>query len=243
MIKDERLINKKIVVIVSGGMDSVTSMYYALEHSKDVKVLSFNYGQKHKKELVKAKELIAELGLEHHIVDIQYIKDLISNSVLTSDNEVPEGHYAEDNMKATVVPNRNAIMLSIAYGYAVSNECDFLLFGVHSGDHFIYPDCRPQFAEKINEALILGNEGFGLVQIVAPFINISKSDIATMGIELNVPFEKTWTCYKGLERPCLKCGTCVERTEAFLDNNSKDPLLTDEEWEVAVNYYKEVSNG
>ena len=146
-------------------------------------------------------------------------------------------------MRQTVVPNRNAIMLSIAYGYAVSIKADKLYFGAHSGDHFVYPDCRPEFAGALNTALRIGNEGFADVSLLAPFNEMSKTDIARRGFELKVPFERTWSCYRGEERPCLKCGTCVERTEAFLDNDKQDPLLTDNEWRDAVNYLNNVKEG
>lgn len=233
--------NPKIVTILSGGMDSTTLLYFALEQTTvdRVKVLSFNYGQKHKKELQKAMKICEELGVEHHVVDITTINPLLNSSLTREEQEVPEGHYAEENMKQTVVPNRNAIMLSIAYGYAISQNADYLFYGAHSGDHFIYPDCRNEFVEALDKALKVGNEGFGNVDIVAPFGDGSKSDIVTRGLELGVPYENTWTCYKGGERPCLKCGTCVERTEAFLDNDTKDPLLTDEEWKQAVQILKD----
>lgn len=228
--------DKKVTVIMSGGMDSVTLLYLAMSKTdkKNIKVLSVNYGQKHKKELVKASELCTELGVDHKIVNISEVQELLSSSLTREGQEVPEGHYAKENMKQTVVPNRNAIMLSIAYGYAISNGSDYVLFGAHAGDHFIYPDCRPVFAEALDVALQIGNEGFGNAKILAPFIWKTKSQIAEIGLRLKVPYEKTWSCYKGEDRPCLRCGTCVERTEAFLDNNTQDPLLTDEEWKQAV---------
>lgn len=232
--------DKKLTIIVSGGMDSVTLLYIGLEKTakENIKVLSVNYGQKHKKELIKAQELCKELGVDHKIVNISEVQELLSSSLTKEDQAIPEGHYAEENMKQTVVPNRNAIMLSIAYGYAVSNGSDYLLFGAHAGDHFIYPDCRPLFAEALDVALQIGNEGFGKVKLLAPLIWKTKSEICHIGIKLSVPYEKTWSCYKGEERPCLKCGTCIERTEAFLDNQKQDPLLTEEEWKQAVEEHK-----
>lgn len=230
---------KKITTIVSGGMDSITLLYYALTKTtpENITVLSFNYGQKHSKELDGAKEICKTLGINHHIVDLSSLATLLSSSLTKEDQAVPHGHYAEENMKQTVVPNRNAIMLSIAYGIAISNTSDYLLYGAHTGDHFIYPDCRREFVEALDEALAIGNEGFGDLELLAPFAYISKSEIAKLGIQLKVPFEKTWSCYEGKERPCLQCGTCVERTEAFLENSAKDPLLTDKEWILAVRNY------
>lgn len=228
--------NKKVTVVMSGGMDSTTLLYLAKSKTdkENIKVLSVNYGQKHKKELEMAKDLCAELGIDHKIVNISEVQELLASSLTREEQEVPEGHYAKDNMKQTVVPNRNAIMLSIAYGYAISNNSDYVLFGAHAGDHFIYPDCRPIFAEALDVALQIGNEGFGKVKILAPFIWKTKSQIAELGLRLYVPYEKTWSCYKGGDRPCLRCGTCVERTEAFNDNHRSDPLLTKEEWKQAV---------
>lgn len=236
--------DKKVTVIVSGGMDSVTLLYTILSQTikENVKALSIDYGQKHKKELIGASELTKELDIDHRIVAIPEVQSLLL-STLTTDEAIPEGHYAEENMKKTVVPNRNAIMLSIAYGYAVSNGSDFLAFGAHAGDHFIYPDCRPLFVDALNVALQVGNQGFGNVTLVAPFSYQTKTQIAKLGTELGVPYEKTWSCYKGEDRPCLKCGTCTERYEAFHDNGFQDPLLTDEEWvQAGTNYEQAKAN-
>lgn len=233
--------DKKVTIIVSGGMDSVTLLYYILSQTaaENVKALSINYGQKHKKELAGAFELCNGLGVSHQIVAIPEVQGLLDSSLTTEGEEVPEGHYAEENMKKTVVPNRNAIMLSIAYGYAISNGSDFLAFGVHAGDHFVYPDCRPLFVDALNVALQVGNTGFGDVKLVAPFSYKTKTEIAKLGTQLGVPYEKTWSCYKGEDRPCLKCGTCIERYEAFNENDLQDPLLTDEEWVQAGESYNQ----
>lgn len=242
--------DSKMTVIVSGGMDSVTLLYLALENTTPDKitVLSFNYGQKHSKELDRAGEICFDNGIKHQIIELPSASELLKSSLTSKDQEIPHGHYAKDNMKQTVVPNRNAIMLSFAYGVAISNGSKYLLYGAHSGDHFIYPDCRPEFVDALDIALKLGNKGFGDVSIIAPFRSVSKSEIAALGLELGVPFEKTWSCYEGHERPCLKCGTCIERTEAFLDNKRQDPSLTKEEWvqavknhDEAVTEYKEVT--
>jgi 7-cyano-7-deazaguanine synthase len=233
--------NSKVTTIVSGGMDSVTLLYYILSKTspedEGVVALSFNYGQKHSKELDRAKEICKFLKVTHHIIDLHEVAILLKSSLTVKDQAIPHGHYAEKNMKQTVVPNRNAIMLSIAYGVAVSNGSKYLAYGAHSGDHFIYPDCRPAFVRALNKTLRLGNEGFGDVSIIAPFKAASKSVIVTIGRKLGVPYEKTWSCYEGLDRPCLKCGTCVERVEAFMDNNISDPLLTKEEWQKAVEFH------
>lgn len=232
--------DSRITTIVSGGMDSITLMYFALTKTTPDKVtaLSFDYGQRHKKELERAREICADLGVNHRVVDLSGVSQILTSS-LTSDQDVPHGHYAEDNMRATVVPNRNAIMLSIAYGAAISNGSETLLYGAHTGDHAIYPDCRPEFVKALDKAFRTGNKGFGNTRIKAPFVEITKSEIAKVGLELGVPYEKTWSCYEGQERPCMGCGTCVERTEAFLDNNVPDPLLTADEWQTAVQLHAE----
>jgi 7-cyano-7-deazaguanine synthase len=232
--------------IVSGGLDSTILVYDMLNQGYTPHMLSFNYGQRHKKELEFASNTALRLGLNHDIIDLSGITGLISNSALTAGNvglfdhvpgqgmvetlqpaiEVPEGHYAEDTMKATVVPNRNMIMLSIAAGVAVNNKYRCIGMGVHGGDHFIYPDCRPAFISEVDEAIIVGNEGFHNFgadpvstgygyAIFSPYLNKTKADIAYRGLELGVPFEFTWSCYKGGEKHCGKCGTCVERLEAI----------------------------
>jgi 7-cyano-7-deazaguanine synthase len=221
--------SKKVAVaIVSGGLDSTTLVYHLLKEGYDVRMISFNYGQKHAKELVYARGISSLLELKHEIVDLRDLKHLISNSVLTSTADVPEGHYAEDNMRQTVVPNRNLIMLSIAAGYAVNIGADVLATGVHAGDHFVYPDCRPRFIAAANAAIVVGNAGFGNIPeqpegtmptyfIEAPFLHETKTDIAYRALELGVPLHLTWSCYKGGINHCGRCGTCVERLEAIHD--------------------------
>jgi len=230
-------LNSRITTIVSGGMDSITLLYYALSKTTPNKVtaISFNYGQKHSKELKSAEAICKDLGVNFRLVDLHAVSNLLKSS-LTGDENIPHGHYAEDNMKSTVVPNRNAIMLSMAYGSAISDNSQYLLFGAHAGDHFIYPDCRPQFVKAVNKAFRVGNEGFGDVTIKAPFDLITKSEIVTLGLKLKVPYENTWTCYEGKERPCLECGTCCERILSFSDNKIQDPLLTNKEWKIGLKF-------
>lgn len=207
----------KAVVIVSGGMDSTVLTYWARHEGFTVSLVSFDYGQRHKRELIYASLLAKRLQVPHHIVDLTSITDLLraSDSSLVSDAPVPEGHYSAATMAKTVVPNRNAIMLSIAYGHAVAIGATKVLTGVHAGDHAVYPDCRPEFITSLTSALQLGNEGFGRPEILAPFVFLTKSDIATYGMILNVPFELTWSCYNGRDKHCGRCGTCVERLEAL----------------------------
>ena len=222
---------EKAVVVLSGGMDSATALYQAKADGFNVYAISFDYGQRHKKELDFAKLLANKAGaIEHHIVDLTSITKLISNSSLTNKEiDVPEGHYAAENMKLTVVPNRNMIMYAVAVGYAVNIKAKAMYVGVHAGDHAIYPDCRPEFIESLDVIAKIANEGFieKDFQVKAPFVHKTKADIAKLGSQLGVPYELTWSCYKGGNKHCGKCGTCVERKEAFQLAGVIDPTQYD----------------
>lgn len=213
---------QKVVVIYSGGMDSFTVLHKAVQAGHEVYALSFNYGQRHVKELECAANVCRELGINHKVVDISAINQLISGSSLTSDIDVPEGHYAADNMKSTIVPNRNMILLSLAVGYAVSLNAGQVYYGAHSGDHFIYPDCRPEFVQKMNDVCQIAN--YDPVDIVSPYLQGNKIDILRDGLAMGLDYSQTWTCYNGREKACGKCGSCQERLEAFALNNATDPL-------------------
>ncbi len=226
--------NKKTVLIYSGGMDSTTLLYKLLQDKYNVYLLTFDYNQKHKKEIQAAKETIkflktsnlAQNIIEHNVIDISSINALVNASSLTSNNfEVPEGHYADENMKLTVVPNRNMIFLSIAIGYAVNVQAGSVCYAAHSGDHAIYPDCRPDFVEKMKNVAKIAN--YQSIDILTPFISLTKGEILEIGLSLKLPvdYSKTWTCYKGKEKACGKCGACVERLEAFEFAKRKDPIL------------------
>lgn len=214
--------SENVVVIYSGGMDSYTVLHKALRDGKTVHALSFDYGQRHKKELNYAARVCESLHIHHKIVDISAINSLIGGSSLTSDIAVPEGHYEEPSMKQTVVPNRNMILLSLAVGYAVSLEANEVYYGAHSGDHAIYPDCRPEFVEKMSDVCRIAN--YTSVEIVTPYIDVSKTAILTAGLAMGLDYGETWTCYNGREKACGKCGACEERLEAFKDNGLLDPL-------------------
>lgn len=243
----------KAVVVLSGGLDSSTLLHLVRQTTLDVYAISFNYGQRHEKELEYAAWQAGYVGVkEHRIVDMKSITTLFANSgsSLVTGSEVPEGHYGEENMKATVVPNRNMIMLSIAVGYGVSNSVDAVYTGVHAGDHFIYPDCRPRFIHAANAAAVLGNEGFGGIGKIAegvelikyiqtPFIEWSKNEIATQAVELGVPVTKTWSCYKGGKLHCGRCGTCVERIEALKHAEDACPGFMDTTEYEDENFWRE----
>jgi 7-cyano-7-deazaguanine synthase len=219
----------RLVVLSSGGMDSTTLLAHALSTmTTDVLALSVDYGQRHAKELDAAARVAAHYGVEHTVVDLTALRDVLAGSSLTSDDvAVPDGHYAEESMRITVVPNRNLIMLAVAGGLAVSRQAERVLTAVHAGDHFIYPDCRPEFIRAASAALYTGTFGFAPdgegVEVAAPFLHKSKTWIAYYGHTLGVPFDKTWSCYKGGDLHCGTCGTCVERQEAFRDANVDDP--------------------
>lgn len=214
----------KTIIVLSGGMDSTTLLYRLISEGKEVKAISFNYGQRHSRELEQAAITCRNLGVEHKVVDLGFMRELASNSALTSDSiEVPEGHYEAENMKTTVVPNRNMIMASIAIGWAVNLDYDEVALGVHAGDHAIYPDCRPEFIEALRHISALAN--FKSIGICAPYLFVDKGDIAIEGKELGVDYSTTHTCYKGEVVPCGKCGACQERAEAFTKAQAADPLV------------------
>ncbi|AJT62427.1 7-cyano-7-deazaguanine synthase [Streptomyces lydicus] len=214
------------VLIASGGLDSSVAAYHFAALGSKVSMLSFNYGQRHLRELVSAAEIAGLLDVAHDVVDLSSLGRLLGGSALTDRTmAVPHGHYRDDTMKVTVVPNRNAIMLEIAVGVAVAAGADAVAFGAHAGDHTIYPDCRPTFFDAISDSIRAGNEGFLAdgFQLQAPFLHQSKADIVGRGAELGVPLELTWSCYEGGERQCGACGTCVERREAFNRAGVTDP--------------------
>ncbi|WP_267128076.1 7-cyano-7-deazaguanine synthase QueC [Thalassotalea sp. HSM 43] len=215
-------ISNKVVVIYSGGMDSFTVLNKALRDGKEVYALTFDYGQKHVKEIAYAANVCKELNIAHKVIDITAINQLLAGSSLTDEIDIPEGHYEEESMKSTVVPNRNMILLSLAVGYAVSVEASQVYYGAHSGDHAIYPDCRPEFVEKMNDVCQIAN--YQAVEIYSPYLKVSKIDILTDGLNMGLDYGKSWTCYNGREKACGKCGACQERLEAFEKNNAIDPL-------------------
>jgi 7-cyano-7-deazaguanine synthase len=188
-------------------------------------MLSFDYGQRHKKELLFAARNAERLGVPHHIIDLTPITKHLKGSALTDDIAVPEGHYAEETMKQTIVPNRNAIMLAVAFGVAPAHGLDAVGIAIHTGDHFIYPDCRPEFADLFNRMQQKALEGVWDIKLVTPFITGSKGDIARQAHALGVPVADTWSCYKGGEIHCGRCGTCVERREAFALAEVEDPTF------------------
>ena len=212
----------KVVVLCSGGMDSVTALHWARRAHAVVAVASFDYGAKHNhRELPLAAEHAAALGVRHEVIVLDFVDRLFASDLLQSGGEIPEGHYEAENMKQTVVPFRNAIMLSIAGGFAESAGAEGLVIAAHGGDHAIYPDCREEFMQAMGETLRLGT--YARIRLLRPFIAMTKGDIVTEGTRLGVDFARTWSCYKGGEVHCGRCGTCVERREAFQMAGVPDP--------------------
>lgn len=210
---------KDSLIIVSGGMDSITLLH---EYSRDIALaVSFDYGSKHNaKEISFAKLHCERLGIKHIVIPLAFVNEYFKSSLLKSGDEIPEGHYQADNMKSTVVPFRNGIMLSIAAGLAESNDLRKILIANHNGDHAIYPDCRATFIDSMNEAVSYGT--YKNIKVFAPYTGISKADIARHGKELGLDYAETWSCYKGGEKHCGKCGTCIERIEALRDAGIMD---------------------
>ena len=211
-----------VVVLLSGGMDSVSAFHHARAEHEVVAALSFDYGSKHNAREIAFARLHAErAGVSHHTIPLGFVDEHFSSDLLKSGGEIPDGHYAEDNMKRTVVPFRNAIMLSIACGFAESAGAKGLVIAAHSGDHAIYPDCREPFMQAMATAMKEGT--YEQIELLRPFIATDKAGIAKRGAELGVDFAETWSCYKGGEIHCGTCGTCVERREAFQLAGIDDP--------------------
>lgn len=214
----------KTVVLLSGGMDSVTAFYQVKRDHEVVAALSFDYGSKHNaRELPFAKFHADRAGVPHRTIDLGFINDCFESDLLKNGGEIPDGHYAQDNMKRTVVPFRNGIMLSVACGFAESIGADALAIAAHSGDHAIYPDCREPFMRAMGAAMEEGT--YARIHLMRPFIAMDKTAIARLGMELGIDFSGTWSCYKGGEIHCGTCGTCVERREAFLLSGLVDPTV------------------
>ena len=213
---------KDSIIIVSGGMDSITLLY---DKKDEIAMgISFNYGSNHNaKEIPFAKLHCERLGIKHITIDLDFMHQYFKSSLLEGAENIPEGHYASDNMKSTVVPFRNGIMLSIAIGIAESNHLKKVLIANHGGDHTIYPDCRDSFIKAMNQASIEGT--FVNIKISAPYTHLSKGDIAAIGKKLHLDYTETWSCYKGKEQHCGVCGTCIERKEALNEAQIEDKTV------------------
>lgn len=217
--------NKDSVIILSGGMDSVTLLH---EYKERIALaVTFDYGSNHAaREIECARQNCQDLGIEHLVIPLGFMHDYFCSSLLKGAEAIPEGHYADKNMRSTVVPFRNGIMLSVACGLAESRGLSFVMIANHSGDHEIYPDCRGTFISSMSDAMSYGT--YKRVKIFAPYTGITKADICSRGAAIGVDYGKTYSCYKGGEFHCGKCGTCVERKEAFQTAGVIDPTKYEE---------------
>ena len=211
---------KDCILILSGGMDSVTLLYDYQE--RIALAISFDYGSNHNaREIPFARMHCERLGIPHHVIPLDFMTTYFRSSLLSGADDIPEGHYADENMKSTVVPFRNGIMLAIATGMAETNDLSYVMMANHGGDHTIYPDCRPEFVEAFDAAAHAGT--FNGVHLLSPYCHMTKSQIATRGRELGIDYAETWSCYKGGDKHCGRCGTCIERKEALAEAGIPDP--------------------
>jgi 7-cyano-7-deazaguanine synthase len=214
----------KTVAVFSGGLDSTVLLYHLLALADEVLAISIDYGQRHRRELDHARRISAQLGIEWELADLSRISPLLAGSSQTSPGmPVPHGHYADESMKQTVVPNRNMIMIAVAGAWAIGRRFDRVAYGAHTGDHTIYPDCRPEFVDSLRTSLSLAD--WHTVDLVCPFLTMTKSEIVGRGASLGVDFASTWSCYEGGEVHCGRCGTCCERREAFEAAGVPDPTV------------------
>jgi len=214
--------DRSVVVLVSGGIDSVTALYAAREDARVAAALSFRYGSKHHaRELPFARWHCERLGVPYTEIDIPFVAELFHSHLLEGGGEIPRGHYEEETMRQTVVPFRNGIFIAVAAGFAESAGVQGLVIAAHTGDHAIYPDCREGFMQSMADAVRLGT--YAKIELLRPFIGWTKAEIVARGAKLGIDYGQTWSCYVGGERHCGECGTCVERREAFLLAGVPDP--------------------
>ncbi len=213
---------EKVVCVLSGGLDSTTLVYDLVHQNFQVFPLSFHYKQKHVREIALAKKTCEKLGLEHKVLDLGVLTEVAPSALTRIDWSVPQGHYNEETMKQTIVPNRNMVMLSLATSYAISLDAKKLFYGAHAGDHHIYEDCRPEFVEAMKKSILLCDAK--RIELIAPYSYMDKGDIVKRGVELGVDYSLTHTCYEGREKACGKCGSCDERLTAFKKTGLVDPI-------------------
>ncbi len=211
---------KDSVIIYSGGLDSTTLLYE--ERERVALAVTFDYGSNHAaREIACARHHCSLLGIEHLVIELGFMCQYFQSSLLSGGDAIPSGYYDEENMKSTVVPFRNGIMLSIACGLAESRGLKRVLIANHGGDHAIYPDCRPEFIDAMDAAMRAGT--YVNVEIAAPYTNLGKADLVRRGAKLGIDYSQTYSCYRGGEQHCGTCGTCTERREAFREAGIPDP--------------------
>ena len=216
---------KDSAIIVSGGVDSITMLYDYKE--RIALAITYDYGSKHNdREIRFAKMHCERLGIPHLVIPLSFMVEYFKSSLLKGGEDIPEGRYDDENMKSTVVPFRNGVMLSIAAGLAETYGLKHVMMANHSGDHAIYPDCRPEFTEAMSQAISAGT--YEHITLFAPYTNLYKTDIIIRGKALGIDYSETWSCYKGGKVHCGKCGTCSERREGFRDAGIEDPTEYEE---------------
>ena len=216
---------KDTILILSGGMDSTTMLYDFQD--RIAMAISFDYGANHNRKEIKFAALHCDrLGITHIVIPFDFMRRYFRSSLLDGAEAIPEGHYEDENMRSTVVPFRNGIMLSVAVGMAESNGLQYVMMANHGGDHTIYPDCRPSFVEAFDKAAEAGT--FNGVRLLSPYVDMTKGDIARRGKELGIDYAETWSCYKGGDVHCGRCGTCIERREAMAEAGIDDPTIYEE---------------
>lgn len=216
---------KDSILIYSGGLDSTTMLYEYRD--RIAMAISFDYGSNHNSKEIKCADLHCErLGITHVVIPLDFMRRYFRSSLLDGAEAIPEGHYEDDNMRSTVVPFRNGIMLSVAVGMAESNELQYVMMANHGGDHTIYPDCRPEFVDAFDAAAQAGT--FNGVRLLSPYVNMTKADIARRGKQLGIDYSETWSCYKGGDVHCGRCGTCIERREALAEAGIEDHTVYEE---------------
>lgn len=216
---------KDSILIYSGGLDSTTMLYEYRD--RIAMAISFDYGSNHNGKEIKCAALHCErLGITHVVIPLDFMRRYFRSSLLDGAEAIPEGHYEDDNMRSTVVPFRNGIMLSVAVGMAESNELQYVMMANHGGDHTIYPDCRPEFVDAFDAAAQAGT--FNGVRLLSPYVNMTKADIARHGKQLGIDYSETWSCYKGGDVHCGRCGTCIERREALAEAGIEDHTVYEE---------------
>ncbi len=212
------------LIVYSGGLDSTVLLHYLASKNDVDAALWVDYGQRHKREFGCAKANCQKLSIPFEVADLSTLAPLFGDNALTNkDVEVPQGDYEESNMKTTVVPNRNMIMIAVAAARAIAIGANSVAYAAHSGDHAIYPDCRPEFADALANVLKLCH--YSPIKLERPFVDMTKTEILKLGVKLGVDFAQTWSCYNGGEKPCGECGTCKERAQAFKEAGLIDPLL------------------
>lgn len=210
------------IVLLSGGLDSTVLLAKLLAEKRRVLAMGIDYGQRHSREINAARAICAHYGVEYRLADLRGITAFFGHNSLT-DKDVPvfEGEYNEDGMKTTVVPARNLVFVSLATAWAISEKCDTIAYAAHGGDHAIYPDCREEFAEKLDAVVQISD--WHPVRLERPFVGMSKGEIVALGAKLNAPLHLTWSCYNGGSKHCGKCATCLERADAFRAAGIPDP--------------------